>query len=537
MSSTSNFPAGITSGGGRCKRAIVDKRWGRRLAAAVCLMSGTALAETPAAPKAGPDQSAATTPADAPSYGPQSPADLEAAAAAAAEEKARQADAEEKRARELSAVRADLDALRSELAAERAARAADEANWQARAEAMAAEARRAPPTVSTARLGLGLTGFLQADLMVRQSSQNQLSPAGAPLNQNEFYIRRARLRATVDRQWVAGLIELDGNTVNGPQARIIGAEASVKLPAQNGEPVPLLMATIRMFKIPFGFEVGQSDRERLFLERSTAERGLFPGEYDAGARLAGGWRFVRYALAAMDGEPIGEKSSYALRDPNSAKDFVGRVGIDTPLAPAVWVAGGFSGLGGKGFHPGTAATKSVLQWNDRNQNGAIDPGEIMVIPGASATPSQSFTRFGYGADLRVGVNEGNLGATVLYGELYWAKNLDRAVLPADPVAFSRDYREFGAYVGATQDLGPHVQLGARFDFYNPDADSVNQIMGATLPSALTYKTLAMVAGWRAPAGRLIAEFDLNRNHNGRDVLGNPTNLADNAFSVRGEVSF
>ena len=115
-------------------------------------------------------------------------------------------------------------------------------------------------------------------------------------------IRRARLRTVLDKTYVAGALEFDGNTVNGSTARIVGAEASLKYPGERGAP-PLLMATIGLFKIPFGFEVGQSDRERLFLERSTAEHGLFPGEYDAGLRLQGAWRFTRYAFAVMDGEP------------------------------------------------------------------------------------------------------------------------------------------------------------------------------------------------------------------------------------------
>jgi len=42
---------------------------------------------------------------------------------------------------------------------------------------------------------------------------------------------------------------------------------------------------------------------------------------------------------------------------------------------------------------------------------------------------------------------------------------------------------------------------------------------------------------RSPAGRLIAQFDVNRNHLGRDVAGLPTNLQDNAFTIRGEARF
>lgn len=464
----------------------------------------------------------------------QPPADVAAQAEArAAADRAER----EQQAKELADLRRRVDALGTALDSERQAGAATRNALTAKVEELSRRAQEAPPVPLTARLGLSFTGYVQADWAVwNQLSQDQLSPAGVPLNQSELYIRRARLRAAIDRWWVAGLVEFDGNTVNGTQARLIGAEASLKWPPERGPAPPLLMATIGLFKIPFGYEIGQSDRERLFLERSTAERGLFPGEYDAGARLMGAWRFTRYAFAVMDGEPVGERT-FPLRDPNKAKDFVGRVGIETPVSSRVWVAGGFSGLSGRGFHAGTSATKSVVQWNDLNGNGVLDQGEVVVVPGVAAVPSQNFSRFGYGADFRLGVEEPRLGATTLYSEIYWAKNLDRNVLPADPVAFGRDYRELGLYVGLTQDLGPHAIVGVRYDFYNPDADSVNQIMGATVPAALSYQTVAFAAALRGVSGRLIAELDLNRNHNGRNAEGQPTNLASNTFVLRGEVSF
>ncbi|HVZ89887.1 MAG TPA: hypothetical protein VHG72_23195 [Polyangia bacterium] len=490
-----------------------------------------AVAQPAPAPAGQPVQT--SNPGDAPA--------TDAAAAAAAEAAAREAAdaaAREQQKRDLADLRAEVNALRAQIDADQKARATAEAALAAHVQAVETQANQAPPQVLTARLGVSLTGYLQADWTAyNQLSQDQLSPTGVPLNQSEFFIRRARLRAAIDRWWVAGLLEFDGNTVNGAAARIIGAEASLKWPAERGG-LPILMATIGMFKIPFGFEVGQSDRERLFLERSTAEHGLFPGEYDAGARLMGGWRFVRYSFAVMDGEPVGEKGGFPLHDPNSAKDYVGRLGVETPIVSTVWVAGGFSGLSGKGFHPGTAATKPTIQWVDRDGNGVLSGiNELVLIPGAAAIPSQNFSRFGYGADLRIGVDEPGLGSTVLGGEVYWAKNLDRGILPADPIAFGRDYRELGFYAGLTQDLGPHAQAGIRYDFYNPDADSINTIMGAMRPTALSYQTVAFAAALRAPSGRLIAEFDLNRNHNGRDAEGNPANLASNAFTLRGEVSF
>jgi hypothetical protein len=496
--------------------------WGLGLVLVLALFRSSVVraAETAGRPAPAADQPAPPDPA------------AEAAARAAADAAAR-----EQQAQELADLRRRVEGMSAEMARDRQLQATAQGSLTAQVDALSTQTREAPPTPLTARLGLSFTGFLQADWTLwNQLSQDQLNPAGTPLNQNQVFIRRARLRAAVDRWWVAGLVEFDGNTVNGPQARLIGAEASLKWPPERGPGIPVVMATVGLFKIPFGFEIGQSDRERLFLERSTAERGLFPGEYDAGARLMGGWRFTRYSFAVMNGEPIGERT-FPLRDPNKAKDFVGRVGIDTPVTSRVWVAGGFSGLSGKGFHAGTPATKASVQWNDLNGNGVLDGGEIVVVPGVAATASQNYTRFAYGGDLRVGVTEPALGATILYGEVYWAKNLDRNILPADPVTFGRDYRELGLYAGVTQDLGPHATVGIRYDFYNPDADSVNMVMGATTPTALSYQTVAFAAAMRGPSGRLIAEFDLNRNHNGRDTLGQPANLASNAFTLRGEVSF
>ena len=408
--------------------------------------------------------------------------------------------------------------------------------------ALATSARRteSAPPVTTTRLGLSLNGFLQADVAIRQSAQDQLNTANAPLNSDRFNIRRARIRAALDREYVAGAVEFDGNTNNGPAARVLDAEASLRWPARSASELPLLMATIGAFKIPFGFEVGQSDRDRLFLERSTAERAFFPGEYDLGARLQGGWRFVRYQFAVMNGEPAGETSAFPGRDPNHQKDFVGRLGIDTPVVESLSVAIGVSGLSGTGFHPGSPATKPTINWTDRNQDGLFQPTEVSATPGTAATPSSGFTRQAVGADLRLAARLLPLGETTAYGEFYLAKNLDRAIQPADPKSMTgagRDVDEVGAYVAVTQELSRHAMVGFRYDYYNPDKDSTDKQNAVTVPQTFMYQTFAFTAALQAPSGRLIVEYDVNTNHQGRDPNGLPTNLKDNAVSLRGEVKF
>lgn len=458
-----------------------------------------------------------------------SAADVEALQAEIRHAREEAADEAQRQAREIARLRTDLER-------ERAERAQSEAVSSHQVE----ETRRAldkVQVVRAGRFGVSLTGFLQADgILWRQSSQDEVTPAGDPLNQTRFFIRRARLRVDLDYGIVGGAVEFDGNTNNGYQARIIGAEASVRWPSGNPA-LPYLQLTIGSFKTPFGFEVVQSDRDRLFLERSNAERALFPGEYDLGVRLSGGWRFLRYSVAVMNGDPIGEKA-FPGRDPRQSKDILGRLGVDLKLGRAIGLAGGFSALYGGGFHKGSPATKDVLVWRDTNENGVVDPGEIQVITGQTATPSQNFSRYAIGGDLRFIIRLPRIGELWLYGELYWATNLDRALLPSDPIAAGRDLRQLGFYVGATQELTRWAQVGVRYDRYNPDQDANDLRDGVQVLKDASWSTLAATVAVRWPGyGRFVAEYDHNDNALGRTPSGLPTTLADDAFTIRGEVDF
>jgi hypothetical protein len=433
-------------------------------------------------------------------------------------------------------LKTQLEALQAELGAEREQRAEEVVGVREGLDKAHAQLKK--PPVSTGFPGLTLMGYLQADWNIfRQSSEDQVNPSTlAPLNEERFLIRRARFKAVVDREYVGGALEFDGNTVNGSTARITNAEASFKIPGEEGAPLPLLMGSIGLFKIPFGFEVLQSDKDRVFMERSIAEQALFPGEYDVGARLAGAWRFLRYAIALQNGNPLGEKA-FPGRDPNDAKDVVGRVGVDAPITDTVAIAGGFSGLKGKGFHRGTPATKATIQWSDRNEDGAVSSDEIVSVAGQAATPSQNFDRFAWGADLELSVKLPSIGAFMAYGEVYLAKNLDRAKLVADPYGpLGRDARELGAYGAALLQLGEYAVVGVRYDYYNPDRDSLDPTK-PLVPSSFAYNTLSVVASYGTPNGRVALEYDHNSNHNGRTITGTPTSLGDDSVILRGQVGF
>jgi Skp family chaperone for outer membrane proteins len=439
-----------------------------------------------------------------------------------------------------AAVEAARDEADKRMAADRNERQAEVLRLQKALEETAAREdareRNTPPAVKATMPGVSLYAYLQADYQLRQSSENQLDPSsGQPLNQDRFLIRRARLGVTLDRRFGEGRLEIDGNTVNGPQLRLFDAEASAKWPGHSDGAPPIVMGTIGLFRIPFGREVPQDDRRRFFMERSTAARALFPGEADLGARLAGGWHFVRYVLAVMNGQPLGSNVFPGL-DPNQQKDIVGRLAVEESRG-RIDFSGGVSGLRGTGLHPGNAATKPTLQWNNSKETSTVGPNDVSGSPGVAAGASSNYTRFAFGADLALSARLSHQLRTSFEVEFFLASDLDRGVFPADPQgALGRSLREMGYYLALIQEFG-RWRLGVRYDYYNPDQDSNKIAKASPVPTDVTYSTLAVAAACVASWGRLIVEYDRNQNHLGINTSGMPANLADNALLVRGEVSF
>ena len=513
-----------------CATAIVTTR--SRIGLTICLVAGLA-ATTPAfaqpARRAAARQPAPPPPPPA-EPDPEIRAKLDEQAAALGEASRKLAE-QQQVIDKLSAALADAqrdeaalhesqETLRRDVAADRTARLASEA---------AARAAPAVPAVQSAWPTLRLSGLVQIDAAVRQSSSDELRQSGDLLNQDRFLLRRGRMRVTAAYDKLSGLAEIDLNTVSGSQVRVSAAEVAYEV-------APALGAAVGLLKIPFGYEVVQSDKDRLFLERSTVVRALFPGEYDVGARLAGGWRFLRYAVAVQNGEPAGERG-FALRDPNQDKDITARVGIATPVGNGLSVAAGVSVLTGRGFHAGTPATKDVLVWKDLNEDGVVSANEVQVVPGLSATPSASFDRFGVGADAQLSIDLGGLGKVTAYGELIVAGNLDRAIVIADPTitAAGRDFRELGYYAGLIYAPSERFALGARFDRYDPDTDASELRVGSVVPLDGSLSTLSVAGALRGSHGRLILEYDHNVNHSGRTTAGDPTNLGDDAVTLRAEI--
>jgi hypothetical protein len=384
--------------------------------------------------------------------------------------------------------------------------------------------------------GLVVSGYIQAQYQQSQTSQDQLDPNGTPLNQNRFLVRRARLRLDRGWDWAFATVEVDGNNVNGLAFGLRRAEASVLMRADDPAAPPLAVLTTGLTSIPFGYELYEPNRTRLFLERTTSSRAFFPGDADFGATIGGAIGFLRYSLGAFDGTPVPDSEPTAIGfDPTAQKDLMARFGAETQPTRDVGVAGGVSFVGGKGFHAGTPATKATLQWQDTNQNGVVDPGEVIGVPGQAATPSRTFNHWALGVDLEVRLST-PVGRALAYGEAYVGQNFDRGLYVADPIATGTNLREIGWYVAYVQEVTRYGFVGLRVDAYNPNGDATTQLGGVLLPVNQTITTWSPLVGLVLPdRARLLFEYDHVLNHEGLNSLGVPTGLPEDQWAVRLQV--
>lgn len=389
----------------------------------------------------------------------------------------------------------------------------------------------ARPTAPPPTGGLKISGYLHAQYQYSAASEDQLNPSGAPINENEFVLRRARLRA--DRVWdyAAASFELDANTVRGITVGVRRAEGSIFYRGGNTATLPpLLGLTAGITDLPFGFELGESARDRIFMERTLGSTALFPTEMDAGAKVFGAYSALRYAVAVSNGEPVDRNG--LPHDPNSAKDVTGRFGAEGEVVRGWQLAGGSSFVVGNGFHRGQAARKSVLRWRDDNEDGVLQANEIIATPGTAATPSKNFDRWVLGLDLETSLKT-PLGRTILYGEAFVASSYDRGYAPADPAVSGVDVREAGGYVALAQDLTQYGQVAVRASIYDPNSDVIETRADETVPKTQTVKTFSVLGALQLPGrARLSFQYDFIKDYQARDSLGVPSDADNNRWTLR-----
>jgi hypothetical protein len=397
------------------------------------------------------------------------------------------------------------------------------------------------PSLAAIVLDSQLSGFMQVDYLRRDISIDELSQDGRePLNEDGFLFRHARLRLDRDWTWVGMSAETeffaDGNT-----ARPVAFDVHAQMPGERGKP-PVVQFRAGLFPIPFGYEnFNQSDYQRFFGERTLFVQGFVPGRFDLGAALSGHLWNVDWIVAVQNGQPLGAPD-FAYSDPNSAKDFAGRVRVSGEILPRLNAAVAVSVLAGEGFSPGTPATKDSFEWRDLDEDGRVLPSELIPIAGSAARASENFDRWGMGSDIQLWTQIPRLGELMVYGEAAVAVNLDRAIAPADPVTLGRDQRGLGFYMAATQEVTEYSTVGVRYEQYEPNVDELEMFDGRTVVTRRRFRMVtAGISGnlkiSNYTRARVLAEYEYQRNSLGRDERGRPDHLDNNTLRVRFEVAF
>jgi hypothetical protein len=261
-------------------------------------------------------------------------------------------------------------------------------------------------------------------------------------NENRFYVRHAYLGAKYEGKNGEYFLQIDANNNDGVVLK--DAEATF---VDTWTPFNFRL-TLGQFKVPFGYEITQSDADREMPERSSVITGLFPGDRDRGLRLQGTYDIFRLKVALVNGASFGQKDPSNYQgvvqngyDPNGFKTVVGRLGVDTG-----WLAGGLSGMWGRTL-------------------------DTAILPNPTTTPPTVASYLYYeqlrlGADVQGYVDVPSVGGLAVKGEIIWARkrNLDYDLGPANDCL---DRKSLGWMITVVQNFGPYLGLALRFDQFDP----------------------------------------------------------------------
>jgi hypothetical protein len=333
------------------------------------------------------------------------------------------------------------------LAATGPASAADEGgSLAARIDSLSAEVRalrEAKPAASPLRF----SGLVQARWETAETSADTIRVSGsetATANRNRFTIRRARLKAAYeDPARGRGVVYFNAGDTRGVE--LLEAYVSVHDP---WTPDRAHTLTLGQMNVPFGFDLEYSSSSQELLERSQAERTLFPGERDRGVTLESRWASgVTTTLGLFNGTTISEDPRFVATDPNGDKAAVARVRVKRGAFSAA-----LSGYAARGAVPLTG-------------------------------PDAAHDKTRIGADVQAGYAIARLGKGELHAEWFAGRQVNPdsvkaltltaggATLPvanADLDHLATDFA--GGYVTWVQGFATHLQFAARWDTWDPNAD-------------------------------------------------------------------
>lgn len=289
-----------------------------------------------------------------------------------------------------------------------------------------------------------VNGFIQSRFEWRQDAAEGATAdtkgALTPNTSDRFYVKRAYLKTTYDGRNAEYMLQIDGAdgfALKDAEATFVDTWTPFKF-----------RLTVGQFKLPFGYELLQSDTEREMPERSLiiGGSGYFDGERDRGVRLQGRYEFLRLAVALVNGNGIKDKV-YNTADPNKFKDVVGRLGVDLGF-----LTGGLSGYYGRGGldTTGVAATDATAK--------------------AGTVTYAAYRRVRLGADIQGYIDVPGVGGLALKGEVIWGKDtsmdatINGVATTADPC---KSAAKLGWMLTAVQNIGDDFGLAVRLNQLDP----------------------------------------------------------------------
>ncbi|HEY1957686.1 MAG TPA: hypothetical protein VGH28_18830 [Polyangiaceae bacterium] len=276
------------------------------------------------------------------------------------------------------------------------------------------------------------------------------TPSGNTTNPDFFRLRRARLKLDfVPTEYARFVMEIEpvprDPTIPGSGTIAREIEAIARVPVSTRTSFEVGAGS---FEVPFGAEWREAHGDRPFIERSYFQQNMFPGDFDLGLHASiYATRHLEAELALLNGRTFGELDRGGNLDLNRPKD-------------------------------GTATVRFRFDGLRFGVSGYA--GEGQLVDGANLRFKQ-YDRFAIDGDVSYEKALRRVGTFRAFGELVYGTNMDRGVfdagnLPTIPADLTQDVTnrdELGALVRVDQELGRHLLIGARYDYYSPDVNLAN----------------------------------------------------------------
>ena len=341
-------------------------------------------------------------------------------------------------------------------------------------------------------------------------------------DQNDFSIRRGRLKAAYTNTYGEAVIQIDA-TEDGVKVK----DAYLKLQAPTVEWVALRGG---IFDRPFGYEISYSSSRRESPERSRIFQTLFPKERDLGAELIfKGPANTQFQPLTLNIGLFSGNGGQA-KETDSRKDFIGHLSYTRKLDNFTF------GIGTSLYAGGVRLAGDDQQKAYKFYNGTF-------VEDVSLKPGDYAKRQYHGVDGQVGLSS-VLGMTSLRGEYLWGTQpgaVGGSKSPTGAITSDIYVRKFnGYYLQLVQDIATSKHsIVAKFDAYDPNTKvSKNECQ---TEGDIAYNTFGI--GWLFRANqniRVMCYYEVNTNEkviNEQVDAKYSKNIKDDAFTLRLQYKF